>query len=426
MAGDDDDDVLFSFSSWDVWHQVAVASPQKEMMSNSPLFSMRPGVRCGALQVSRWRQSLLAAKPCDHFAARSAAVAVMRALDEPKMWSAQHSKEGRESQARNLRHDPLRGCQESSKDCSSELRELQEGGADSEIPPCLGEDAFDIEERSWEQQRRQVGLVGRLVVYKDSTTLREDFVLRPGLRQSGAVVAMVRCPGLAEKAGIQVGDRLVSVNGKRLQDVADCVSMGVVTDVELPAALVFMSKIGKVTSEVRLVSSAPVEMDFTLASDKVWAGARTKFLYQEERVFDPNLASLALGVQAGKSVSPPQMFSLEQQEAAHLVRRAKHDAEAHLRQFHSEECQASTADVGAQSSNRSGLDESDTSQGVEALGDEAASPKRAMGTTASPSPREAWTGPSALAPAPKTLKDDGIEESWEAGISDEEFESRRL
>ncbi|CAE7797068.1 Fubp1 [Symbiodinium sp. CCMP2456] len=175
----------------------------------------------------------------------------MRALDEPKMWPAQHGKEGGESQARNLRHDPLRGCQESSKDCSAELRELQEGGEDSGIPPCLGEDAFDIEERSWEQQRRQVGLVGRLVVYKDGATLREDFVLRPGLRQSGAVVAMIRCPGLAEKAGIQVGDRLVSVNGKRLQDVADCVSMGVVANVE-----------------VRLVSSAPVEMDFTLASDK--------------------------------------------------------------------------------------------------------------------------------------------------------------
>eukprot|EP00439_Symbiodinium_sp_Y106_P057819 s2200_g8.t1 len=190
--------------------------------------------------------------------------------------------EGGESQARNLRHDPLRGCQESSKDCSAELRELQEGGEDAGIPPCLGEDALDLEdsiccERSWEQQRRLVGLVGRLVVYKDSATLREDFVLRLGLRQSGAVVAMIRCPGLAEKAGIQVGDRLVSVNGKRLQDVADCVSMGVVTNVELPAALVFMCKLGKISSEVRLVSSAPVEMDFTLASDKVWAGARTKW-----------------------------------------------------------------------------------------------------------------------------------------------------
>lgn len=150
-------------------------------------------------------------------------------------------------------------------------------------------------------------------------TLREDFVLRPGRRpqnsdflgpwavalcaeasdsqgMSGAVVAMIRCPGLAEKAqqspltflrsfpsstsqlgqaGIQVGDRLVSVNGKRLQastrifpipalkrptqlnpaalivvkpypisstglprceDVADCVSMGVVANVEVPTA----------------------------------------------------------------------------------------------------------------------------------------------------------------------------------------------
>eukprot|EP00434_Breviolum_minutum_P029037 symbB.v1.2.025685.t1/scaffold2428.1/size79313/2 len=49
----------------------------------------------------------------------------------------------------------------------------------------------------------------------------------------------------------------------------------------------------------------------------------------DERVFVPSVASLALGVQAEPSKAP-QMFSLEPREASNLLRRAKSEAEAQL------------------------------------------------------------------------------------------------
>ncbi|CAE7571319.1 SCP160 [Symbiodinium natans] len=307
---DDDDDVLYSFSSWDLWHEVVKNPPQEEVMSNSPLFALRPGVRCGALQVSRWRQAMLAAWPSDHRAARHAAMAVLNALDEPKMQLAHGGDEAQErgEPQKPRQEDPTAGGNQDSGPSvpatPSALRCGARGGGDAKSSTCLGEEGLpDFEEQAWEQQRRLAGLVGRLVVYQDSRMLREDFVLRPGLRQSGAVVQMLRNPGLAEKAGIQVGDRLVSVNERRVQDFADCISEGFLSGIKFPAKLVFMCKIGKITSEVRLVASAPFELGFTLASDKVWAGARTKFLYQEARAWGAGRGVCSVGVRVESQTS---------------------------------------------------------------------------------------------------------------------------
>lgn len=184
----------------------------------------------------------------------------------------------------------------------------------------------DEEEEDWELHRQKTGLVAKLVLYDSSERLLADFQLRPGIRKSGAVVLKVVPGGPCDRAGVRAGDRLVSVNGRQ-----DPNFQNLKID-EGPTKLIFMGTAGKITTEVRLVSgdSSSLSTGFTLLSDKVWGGAKTKFLFQEERVFVPSLASLALGVQDEPSRTP-QMFSLERTEAAHLLRCAKNEAEAQLR-----------------------------------------------------------------------------------------------
>ncbi|CAJ1349539.1 unnamed protein product [Effrenium voratum] len=113
------------------------------------------------------------------------------------------------------------------------------------------------------------GLVAKLVCYisspAPSAALQADFVLR-GFRRSGAVVLSVSPAGPADRAGVQAGDRLVSINGQ--QDFA-CLETGDFSETEMPAKLVFMGMVGRITSEVRLISlEAPCEKSFTLAGEK--------------------------------------------------------------------------------------------------------------------------------------------------------------
>jgi len=168
------------------------------------------------------------------------------------------------------------------------------------------------------------GLVAKLVVFDSSDRLMADFQLRPGLRKSGAVVLNVLPGGLCDRAGVRAGDRLVSVNGRQDQNFKN------LRVEEVPTKLIFMGTSGKITTEVRLISgNTSSNVSFNMLSDKVWGGAKTKYLFQEERVFVPSVASLALGVQAEPSKAP-QMFSLEPREASNLLRRAKSEAEAQL------------------------------------------------------------------------------------------------
>lgn len=193
---------------------------------------------------------------------------------------------------------------------------------------CCGKETSgsDAEEEDWELHRQKTGLVAKLVLYDSSERLLADFQLRPGIRRSGAVVLKVVPGGPCDRAGVRAGDRLVSVNGRQDPNFQN------LKVEEGPTKLIFMGTAGKITTEVRLVSgdSSSMNKGFTLLSDKVWGGAKTKFLFQEERVFVPSLASLALGVQDEPSRTP-QMFSLERTEAAHLLRCAKNEAEAQLR-----------------------------------------------------------------------------------------------
>jgi len=253
-------------------------------------------------KVSRWRQTLLSSWPRDRTKACAAASAAkdVVACDAKDpfegWWLAPHTAKKR-----------------SRGDCETASRCCRKDSSGS-----------DAEEENWELHRQMTGLVAKLVVFDSSDRLMADFQLRPGLRKSGAVVLNVLPGGLCDRAGVRAGDRLVSVNGRQDQNFKN------LRVEEVPTKLIFMGTSGKITTEVRLISgNTSSNVSFNMLSDKVWGGAKTKYLFQEERVFVPSVASLALGVQAEPSKAP-QMFSLEPREASNLLRRAKSEAEAQL------------------------------------------------------------------------------------------------
>ncbi|CAJ1386079.1 unnamed protein product [Effrenium voratum] len=215
---------------------------------------------CSMLKVSHWRQSMLQTWSwADRCRAHAAAHEALRSLQEREDTQSRSSATYRERQR------PLQRCayvpEFPHRPHAARVKVCRGGEG------CFAEDASlsDAEEQSWEMHRRKAGLVAKLVCYISSAALQADFVLR-GFRRSGAVVLSVSPAGPADRAGVQAGDRLVSINGQ--QDFA-CLETGDFSETEMPAKLVFMGMVGRITSEVRLISlEAPCEKSFTLAGEK--------------------------------------------------------------------------------------------------------------------------------------------------------------
>mmetsp|Transcript_144129 Transcript_144129/g.401573 ORF Transcript_144129/g.401573 Transcript_144129/m.401573 type:complete len:357 (-) Transcript_144129:201-1271(-) len=198
-----------------------------------------------------------------------------------------------------------------------------------------GRDFFKEEEEEWDQRQRKSGTVGRLVVYHEGESPREDIVLRGGGRYH-VVVAGVHEGGKASRVGVRAGDRLVSINGRK--DFMGLSADEVRERLTTPSVLVFLGFVGKLQAEVRLTCSDNACGIST--RQEVARGSDTAPLQLcEEHIFDVGIASLFLTVNEVDSQNEPSlddggvdeassaalpMFELQRCEAHSLVKRALH------------------------------------------------------------------------------------------------------
>jgi len=195
-----------------------------------------------------------------------------------------------------------------------------------DLSPEGQDDQGDQEEKEWETRQQRNGIVGRLVIYPPTDNPQEDLKLRGGAGRH-IVVAAVKDNGRAAMAGVRVGDRLVSIDGKK-----DCLRLpaGIVhQSLQTMTKLVFVGFVGKLHAEVRISCS----------NDMCGLGSRHDVIKDpknrpcqlaEEKVFLPGLASLFLAVhKPGQDLDvetlsdeAPSMFELQHREAMALVSRA--------------------------------------------------------------------------------------------------------
>ncbi|CAK9033496.1 Zinc metalloprotease ZmpB [Durusdinium trenchii] len=220
----------------------------------------------GMLKVSQWRQTILSFRSVDRRNAFLAAAHVVQSL------AMGEEETGAKPSWLSNSAGAQKGMSMVAQHTGDVLHETCHCGPEASMS--------DEEEEDWELHRKKTGLVAKLVTYDSRERMLRDFKLRPGVRRSGIVVWGVAPRGPCARAGVQPGDRLVSINGR--QDIIHLMA----SECKVPATLIFMGTAGRITTEVRLISSEAALSDkgFTLLSDKVLGGARTKYLYQEEKL----------------------------------------------------------------------------------------------------------------------------------------------
>jgi len=201
-------------------------------------------------------------------------------------------------------------------------------------------DIFEVEEEEWDQRQQKSGTVGRLVVYREGESPRDDIVLRGGGRRH-IVVAGVREGGQAARVGARAGDRLVSIDGSK--DF-----LGLPVDVvrerlEAPTVLVFLGFVGKLQAEVRLTAGDHVCCGIPTRREAVRGSDAAPLRLCQEQIFDAGVASLFLvsgppeevtreGIPSSSNGAASDrklpMFELQRFEAQRIVRRAlrRHEA----------------------------------------------------------------------------------------------------
>jgi len=108
---------------------------------------------------------------------------------------------------------------------------------------------LDEQTALWDQRQQRTGAIARLVVYDKGQSPKKDMHLRGGGRHH---IILVGCceGGQAARAGVKVGDRLVSIDGKK--DLLGLSAQAVHEQLEAPVLLVFLGFVGKLDAEVRL------------------------------------------------------------------------------------------------------------------------------------------------------------------------------
>eukprot|EP00419_Tripos_fusus_P004493 CAMPEP_0172690700 /NCGR_PEP_ID=MMETSP1074-20121228/24043_1 /TAXON_ID=2916 /ORGANISM="Ceratium fusus, Strain PA161109" /LENGTH=408 /DNA_ID=CAMNT_0013510681 /DNA_START=59 /DNA_END=1282 /DNA_ORIENTATION=- len=151
---------------------------------------------------------------------------------------------------------------------------------------------LDEETERWDQRQQHSGAVGRLVIYHAGQSPKEDIFLRGGGRHH-IILAGLHDGGTAARAGVKVGDRLVSVDGKK--DLLGLHAEAVQDELEAPVVLVFLGFVGKLEAEVRLRFR---EQAFGMSSrrEAVWGTHGAPLQVCEERVFNVGEAPLLLAV----------------------------------------------------------------------------------------------------------------------------------
>lgn len=105
------------------------------------------------------------------------------------------------------------------------------------------------EEENWDKRQQRAGAVARLVVYCRGETPSMDLNLAGGSGRPVQIVSL-RERGIADRAGARIGDRLVSIDGKKT--FMEFPAAAIQDRLKAPTSLVFMGFIGKLEAEVRL------------------------------------------------------------------------------------------------------------------------------------------------------------------------------
>jgi len=108
---------------------------------------------------------------------------------------------------------------------------------------------LDEETERWDQRQQKSGAIGRLVLYHANQSPKEDVFLRSDGHHH-IVLAGLRDGGQAARAGVSVGDRLVSIDGKK--DLLGLQAEAIQEGLKAPVALVFLGFVGKHEAEVRV------------------------------------------------------------------------------------------------------------------------------------------------------------------------------
>mmetsp|Transcript_62442 Transcript_62442/g.140783 ORF Transcript_62442/g.140783 Transcript_62442/m.140783 type:complete len:509 (-) Transcript_62442:34-1560(-) len=165
------------------------------------------------------------------------------------------------------------------------------------------QDDWQEEAEEWELRAKLNGSVGRMVVYDGLDMHPKDDIWFRGGGLGPFVVAGVREGGQANKAGVMVGDRLVSMNGEKA-------FMGVPLDdflqtLDSATVLVFLGFAGRMHAEVQLTSQQNDSVAWcgvpgrACLLQELSHGTTTSIQVCEERVFDVGIASLFLVVSRG-------------------------------------------------------------------------------------------------------------------------------
>lgn len=171
---------------------------------------------------------------------------------------------------------------------------------------------LDEETDRWDQRQQRSGAVGRLVPYHEGQSPQEDILLRGGGRRH-IILAGLRDGGQAARAGVKVGDRLVSIDGKK--DLLGLQAKAVQEGLKAPVVLVFLGFVGKLEAEVRL---RYVEQVCGISSRQEAVEGRDSAPLQlcEERVFNPGRAPLFLTVRPSQPSRRHMQQSDEEGESA--------------------------------------------------------------------------------------------------------------
>mmetsp|Transcript_107831 Transcript_107831/g.214263 ORF Transcript_107831/g.214263 Transcript_107831/m.214263 type:complete len:466 (-) Transcript_107831:202-1599(-) len=151
---------------------------------------------------------------------------------------------------------------------------------------------LDEETERWDQRQQRSGAVGRLVPYHEGQSPNEDVFLRGGGRHH-IILAGLRDGGQAARAGVKVGDRLVSIDGKK--DLLGLKAEALQEGLTAPVTLVFLGFVGKLEAEVRLRYDEKV-CGIASRQEAVQGMANAPLQLYEERVFDVGRAPLFLAI----------------------------------------------------------------------------------------------------------------------------------
>jgi len=166
---------------------------------------------------------------------------------------------------------------------------------------------LDEQTARWDQRQQRSGAIGRLVIYDKGQSPKEDIHLRGGGHHHIVIVGC-REGGQAARAGVKVGDRLVSIDGKK--DLLALQAEAVQERLEAPVLLVFLGFVGKLEAEVRLKAKDQV-CGISSREEAVQGMDGAPLQLCEERVLDVGTAPLFLAVMPSQQSKRPMQQSDE-------------------------------------------------------------------------------------------------------------------